>query len=62
MRDQLPLRSMRDEAPREALLRYADKAKEDPLCTAAWSKTQPKTIYGELSDEEEERDSKRARK
>ncbi|GAM86680.1 hypothetical protein ANO11243_046980 [Dothideomycetidae sp. 11243] len=64
VRDQIPLSSMRDEDPREALLRYAEKAKSDPVFTAAWSETQPKTIYGELSDDEEEdeRESKRARK
>lgn len=50
----IPLSSMRDEDPREALLKYADKAEKDPLFTGAWKKTQPKTIYAELSDEEAE--------
>ncbi|KAF2158006.1 WD repeat protein [Myriangium duriaei CBS 260.36] len=64
VRNQIPLSSMRDEDPREALLKYADKAKNDPVFTAAWSKTQPKTIYGDLSDEDEdeERESKRIKK
>jgi WD repeat-containing protein 70 len=48
----IPLSSMRDEDPREALLKYADKAEKDPLFTNAWKKTQPKTIYAELSEEE----------
>jgi WD repeat-containing protein 70 len=48
----IPLSSMRDEDPREALLKYADKAEKDPMFTNAWKKTQPRTIYAELSDEE----------
>jgi hypothetical protein len=35
------------------LLRYADKAKSDPLFTNAWRETQPETIYAEVSDGEE---------
>ena len=54
IKDHIPLSSMRDEDPREALLKYADKAKNDPLFTNAWKHTQPKTIYAELSDDEEE--------
>ena len=49
----IPLSSMREEDPRVALLKYADKAQNDPIFTNAWSKTQPKTIYADLSDEEE---------
>jgi hypothetical protein len=45
---------MRDEDPREALLKYADIAKKDPLFTNAWKDTQPVTQYAELSDEEDE--------
>ncbi|RDW78480.1 putative RRB1 protein [Coleophoma crateriformis] len=52
--ESIPLSSMRDEDPREALLKYADLAKNDPLFTNAWKETQPKTIYAELSDEEDE--------
>ncbi|KAK2766094.1 WD repeat-containing protein 70 [Arachnomyces sp. PD_36] len=51
--ENIPLSSMREEDPREALLKYADKAEKDPMFTNAWSKTQPKTIYADLSDEEE---------
>ncbi|KAI9684260.1 MAG: hypothetical protein M1822_005733 [Bathelium mastoideum] len=50
----IPLSSMRDEDPREALLKYADKAKNDPMFTNAWKETQPKTIYAELSDDEDD--------
>ena len=50
---------MRDEDPREALLKYAEKAEKDPMFTKAWAKTQPKTIYGEISDEEEEEPEKK---
>jgi len=54
VKSQIPLSSLRDEDPREALLKFADKAKNDPLFTNAWKETQPKTIYAELSDDEEE--------
>jgi WD40 repeat protein len=50
----IPLSSMRDEDPREALLKYAELAKNDPLFTNAWKETQPVTQYAELSDEEED--------
>lgn len=50
----MPLSSMRDEDPREALLKYADLAKKDPLFTNAWKTTQPVTQYADLSDEEED--------
>lgn len=56
IKEHIPLSSMRDEDPREALLKYADKAKNDPMFTNAWKHTQPKTIYADLSDEEEEED------
>ena len=49
----IPLSSMRDEDPREALLKYADKAKNDPMFTNAWKDTQPKTIYADVSDGED---------
>ena len=52
--ESIPLSSMRDEDPREALLKYAALAKKDPLFTNAWSKTQPQTHYAELSDEEDD--------
>jgi hypothetical protein len=50
----IPLSSMRDEDPREALLKYAELAKKDPLFTNAWKDTQPVTQYAEMSDEDEE--------
>ncbi|KAI4103412.1 MAG: hypothetical protein L6R37_003851 [Teloschistes peruensis] len=65
VRDNIPLSSMRDEDPREALLKYAEKAEREPMFTNAWRKTQPKTIYAEVSDEEEGAEgpeSKRLRK
>lgn len=53
IRDNIPLSSMRDEDPREALLKYAEKAEKDPIFTRAYRETQPKPIYADLSDEEE---------
>jgi WD40 repeat protein len=52
--ENIPLSRMLHEDPREALLKYADKAKNDPLFTNAWKSTQPVTQYAELSDEEGE--------
>ena len=54
IKNHIPLSSMRDEDPREALLKYAEKAEKDPMFTNAWRRTQPKTIYAELSEDEEE--------
>ncbi|KAK5134894.1 hypothetical protein LTR08_005984 [Meristemomyces frigidus] len=54
VRSQIPLSSLRDEDPREALLKYAEKASNDPLFTNAWKTTQPKTIYADISDGEGE--------
>ena len=54
VKENIPLSSMRDEDPREALLKYAEKAETDPMFTKAWKATQPKTLYAEISDNEEE--------
>lgn len=62
IRDNIPLSSMRDEDPREALLKYADKAEKDPVFTKAYKETQPKAIYADLSDEEEGAPKKKARR
>ena len=64
IKNNIPLSSMRDEDPREALLKYAEKAEKDPMFTNAWKHTQPKTLYAELSDEEGEDgpDKKKLRK
>lgn len=65
IRENIPLSSMRDEDPREALLKYAEKAEKDPIFTNAWKETQPKTIYRDVSDDEEEEqqpDKKKARR
>ncbi|KAI9901845.1 hypothetical protein N3K66_003662 [Trichothecium roseum] len=51
--ENIPLARMLHEDPREALLKYADKAQNDPMFTKAWSKTQPQTQYADISDEEE---------
>jgi len=56
------LSSMRDEDPREALLKYAEKAKNDPLFTNAWKETQPETIYAEVSEGEEDGPDKKKAK
>ncbi|PWY85841.1 26S protease regulatory subunit 4 [Aspergillus sclerotioniger CBS 115572] len=64
IRENIPLSSMRDEDPREALLKYADKAQKDPIFTKAWKETQPTPIYRDISDDEGEQgpDKKRAKR
>ena len=62
IRESFPLSSMREEDPREALLKYADKEKDDPMFTKAWKQTQPKTLYADVSDEEETGPSKKKQK
>ena len=59
VRENIPLSSMRDEDPREALLKYAEKAEKEPMFTKAWKETQPKTLYAELSDEDEDQGPER---
>ena len=54
IKNNIPLSSMRDEDPREALLKYAEKAEKDPMFTNAWKETQPKTLYADISDNEED--------
>ena len=58
----IPLSSMRDEDPREALLKYAEKAEKEPLFTNAWKQNQPKTLYANISDEEEEGPERKRKK
>jgi WD repeat-containing protein 70 len=62
--ESVPLSSMRDEDPREALLKYASQAEKDPLYTKAWQHTQPNAIYAELppSDEEDGPEKKKAKR
>ncbi|KAG6170161.1 hypothetical protein E4U51_001044 [Claviceps purpurea] len=60
--DKIPLARMLYEDPREALLKYADKAQSDPIFTKAWSKTQPKTQYAELSDDDDDGPDKKKTK
>ncbi len=52
----------REEDPREALLKYADKAKSDPMFTgAAYAKTQPVAILDYAAQEEEARKTQTAK-
>lgn len=62
--ENIPLSRMLHEDPREALLKYAEVAKKDPVFTGAWAKTQPVTQYADLSDGEEGegRDAKRVKR
>ncbi|KAH9906144.1 WD repeat domain-containing protein [Xylariomycetidae sp. FL2044] len=52
--ENIPLSRMLHEDPREALLKYADKAKKDPMFTGAYKSTQPVTQYADVSDDEED--------
>ncbi|KAK4046201.1 hypothetical protein OIO90_006622 [Microbotryomycetes sp. JL221] len=44
--------NMRDQDPREALLKYATASNDDNTWTAAWSKTQPKPVFDERADDD----------
>lgn len=44
----------RDEDPREALLKYAERAEQDPQWTAAWRANQPKPVFADVEEDEEE--------
>ncbi|KIJ08587.1 hypothetical protein PAXINDRAFT_102525 [Paxillus involutus ATCC 200175] len=44
----------RDEDPREALLKYAEMAEADPQWTTAWRQNQPKPVFANVSEDEEE--------
>ena len=57
--ENIPLSRMLHEDPREALLKYADVAKKDPMFTGAWKTTQPVTQYADVSDEEDEGPNKK---
>ncbi|KAH9860255.1 hypothetical protein IAQ61_012040 [Plenodomus lingam] len=60
--EQIEGSDMRDEDPREALLKYAPKAGEKNVFTGAWDKTQPKGIYKEYDSDEDERDAKKVKR
>ncbi|KAI0768493.1 transcription factor [Trametes elegans] len=48
----------RDEDPREALLKLAASADENPVWTAAWRANQPKPVFAPVEDEEEGEEKK----
>ncbi|KAI3343980.1 WD repeat domain-containing protein [Ustulina deusta] len=60
--ENIPLSRMLHEDPREALLKYADVAKKDPMFTNAWKNTQPVTQYADVSDDEEGPDKKKIKR
>jgi WD40 repeat protein len=60
--EQIEGSDMRDEDPVQALLKYAPKAGEKNVFTGAWDKTQPKGIYKDYSSDEDERESKKAKR
>lgn len=62
VRESIPLSSMRDEDPREALLKYAVKEGEEKLFTGAWERNQPKPIFEDYDSEEDEPEAKRAKR
>ncbi|KAI0127825.1 WD40-repeat-containing domain protein [Xylariales sp. AK1849] len=60
--ENIPLSKMLHEDPREALLKYADLAKNDPMFTSAYESTQPVTQYANVSDDEDEGPDKKKMK
>ena len=47
--------TMRDEDPREAILKYAEEAKNNPIFTGAYTETQPVTIFDDSDEEEDQK-------
>jgi WD repeat-containing protein 70 len=62
VRLQYGLSSMRTEDPREALLRFAEKAQKDPIFTKAYLKNQPKAMLEERAGEDIEEPLAKKRK
>ncbi|KAF1957484.1 WD40 repeat-like protein [Byssothecium circinans] len=60
--EQIEGSDMRDEDPREALLKYAPKEGEKAVFTGAWEKTQPKAIFKDYDSEEDEPGAKRTKR
>ena len=60
--EQYGLSTMRTEDPREALLKYAEKAKNDPIFTKAYLKNQPKTLLEERAGDDVEEPAPKRRK
>jgi WD40 repeat protein len=60
VRENIPFSSMRDEDPREALLKYAPKPGERKMFTGAWDVNQPDAVFKDY-DSDEERDTKKAK-
>ncbi|KAK9474208.1 WD40-repeat-containing domain protein [Dipodascopsis tothii] len=58
----IALSGMRNEDPREALLKYAKIAEEDPMFFKVYEKTQPKKILAEIEDEPEEAEEREAKR
>ncbi|KAJ9101088.1 hypothetical protein QFC21_003306 [Naganishia friedmannii] len=50
--------TMRDEDPREALLKYADKEGTDPVYTKAWQQNQPNPVFDNRGVTTEKKDEK----
>lgn len=59
---QYGLSAMRTEDPREALLKFAEKAEKDPIFTKAYLKNQPKTLLEERAGEDIEEPAAKRRK
>ncbi|CEQ40698.1 SPOSA6832_02359 [Sporobolomyces salmonicolor] len=51
--------TMRDQDPREALLKYATADPSDNTWTQAWAKTQPKPVFDTRVDDDDEEEEKR---
>ncbi|TPX63450.1 hypothetical protein CcCBS67573_g08681 [Chytriomyces confervae] len=55
--------TMRDEDPREAILKHADAASSDPFWIApAYQKTQPKTVMADNVYEDENEEDRASKK
>ncbi|GAA6063096.1 hypothetical protein JCM10212_003294 [Sporobolomyces blumeae] len=51
--------SMRDQDPREALLKYATSDPSENTWTAAWAATQPKPVFDDRADSDDDKEKER---
>lgn len=51
VKNSISLISMRDEDPREALLKYAELAEKDPIFTGIYKENQPKPIFADHTED-----------
>ena len=58
----IPLATLRSENPRDALLKYAEEAKKNPIFTKAYQLTQPNPVFSEREVDDDPPNSKKQKR